>query len=85
MCVFIVMVKSSLNDENKKLRIPSEIISLQKKGKTFKIDIYFLQLNVVQSDVFYRHLIAGFLLKDILKSLSHITNMCRKIHRNIEK
>ena len=57
----------------------------RKIGKTFKIDISYLQLNVVQSDVFYRHLIAGFLLKDILKSLSHITNMCRKIHRNIEK
>lgn len=57
----------------------------RKKWKNFKTDISFLQLNVVQSDVFYRHLIAGFLLKDILKSLSHITNMCKKIHRNIEK
>ena len=35
-CVFIVMViKNSLNDENKKVRIPSEIISLQKEREKF--------------------------------------------------
>ena len=80
---WLLRTHSMMKIENSEYHLKLSVF--RKKGKTFKIDISFLQLNVVQSDVSYRHLITGFLLKDILKRLSHITNMCRKIHRHIEK